>query len=381
MRIGISCYPTHGGSGVVATELGKHLAERGHKVAFISYDTPLRLADPPPNVSYHEVEIEQYPLLKHFPYTLALASKMAEVARMKDLDILHAHYAIPFGAAALLAKQVVADMPLKVVMTLHGTDITLVGNNASFRPMTKLAIEKADGVTVVSEFLKQETYRQFGVERDLEVIYNFIDPLRHATGPHCADLKKGKKVLMHISNFRPVKRIRDVIAIFSRVASVIDARLILAGDGPEAPIAQKLGEELGISDRITFVGVIDNVASLLGCADLFLLPSETESFGLAALEAMASGVPVLATDVGGIPEVVEHGLTGYLSPVGDVERMAEYAISLLKDEKEWRSFSRAARERAAMRFDYRRIVPKYEALYERLIEQNGSNHRAERETG
>ena len=371
MRIGISCYPTHGGSGVVATELGKHLAERGHEVAFISYDTPLRLADPPANVSYHEVEIEQYPLLKHFPYTLALASKMAEVARMKRLEILHAHYAIPFGAAALLAKEVVADMPLKVVMTLHGTDITLVGNNASFRPMTKLAIEKADGVTVVSEFLKQETYRQFGVKRDLEVIYNFIDPHRHATGPLCENLKKDKKVLMHISNFRPVKRIRDVIAIFSRVAAVIDARLILAGDGPEAPVARQLAEELGVSDRVTFVGVVDTVASLLACADLFLLPSETESFGLAALEAMASGVPVITTDVGGLPEVVEDGLTGYLAPVGDVERMAEYAISLLRDEKEWERFSQAARDRAAARFDYRTIVPKYEALYRRLVDRDG----------
>jgi len=260
-------------------------------------------------------------------------------------------------------------MPLKVVMTLHGTDITLVGNNASFRPMTKLAIEKADGVTVVSEFLKQETYRQFGVKRSLEVIYNFIDPLRHATGPVCNNLEKGEKVLMHISNFRPVKRVRDVIAIFSRVAEAVDARLLLAGDGPEAPIARQLGEDLGVSDRITFVGVVDSVASLLACADLFLLPSETESFGLAALEAMASGVPVIATDVGGIPEVVEHGLTGYLAPVGDVERMAEYAISLLRDEEEWKRFSQAARDRAAMRFDYRTIVPKYEALYRRLIDR------------
>lgn len=370
MRIGICCYPTHGGSGVVATELGKHLAERGHEVAFISYDTPLRLSDLPPRVSFHEVEIEQYPLLKHFPYTLALASKMAEVVRLKQLEILHAHYAIPFGAAALLARQIVAGHAVKVVTTLHGTDITLVGNNASFKPVTKLTIEEADAVTVVSEFLKNETQRQFDVDRELHVIYNFINPSRHEIEPSpCIRdcLSRSYKTLMHISNYRPVKRIPDVIEVFAKVASVIDARLILVGDGPDLPVAHELGKKLGVSDRIKFVGVVDRVAPLLAAADLFLLPSSTESFGLVALEAMASGVPVIATDVGGIPEVIEHGVAGYLAPAEDVDRMAAYAIELLQDDELHARFSQAASEQARTRFDYQIIVPQYETLYEKLL--------------
>ena len=371
MRIGICCYPTHGGSGVVATELGKHLAARGHEVAFISYETPLRLGSLPDGVSYHEVEIEQYPLLKHFPYTLALASKMAEVARLKELDVLHAHYAIPFGAAALLAKQVVSERDLKVIMTLHGTDITLVGNNASFRPVTRMTIEQADAVTVVSQFLREETYRQFAVDRDLQVIYNFIDPERHENEPcPCIPDCSGKSVrtLMHISNFRPVKRIRDVVSIFAAVNATIDSRLVLVGDGPDVPVAREAGSELGVLDRMIFVGVVDRVVPLLNAADLFLLPSSTESFGLVALEAMASGVPVIASDVGGIPEVVAHGRTGYLEPVGDVEAMARRAIELLRDDALRRRFGADARERARTLFNDQHIVPQYEALYQRSIE-------------
>jgi N-acetyl-alpha-D-glucosaminyl L-malate synthase BshA len=371
LRIGISCYPTHGGSGVVATELGKHLAERGHDVAFISYDTPLRLSELPPRVSYHEVEIEQYPLLKHFPYTLALASKMAEVARINRLEILHAHYAIPFGAAALLAKQILSDLPLKVVTTLHGTDITLVGSNASFRPVTKLAIERADAVTAVSTFLQQETYRQFAVDRDVQVIHNFIDPDRHDITP-CPCLQEhlvsSRKTVMHISNFRPVKRIRDVVEVFTRIAAAMDARLVLVGDGPDLPVAREIGEKNGVSDRMKFVGVVDSVAPLLAVADLLLLPSSMESFGLVALEAMASGVPVIASNVGGLPEVVEHGTTGYLAPVGDVDQMAKCAIELLTDERLHDRYSQAARRRAQERFDYRTIIPEYEALYRRVAE-------------
>ncbi len=370
MRIGICCYPTHGGSGVVATELGKHLAERGHEVSFISYETPLRLGHLPERVSYHQVEIEQYPLLRHFPYTLALASKMGEVARLQKLDILHAHYAIPFGSAALLAKQIVTERPLKVVMTLHGTDITLVGNNASFRPVTKMTIDRADAVTVVSRFLQEETYRQFGVKRTLHVIHNFIDPERHESDP-CPCIPRcspgSEKTLMHISNFRPVKRIRDVVSIFAHVSEEIDSRLILVGDGPEIPIAREMGENLGLLDRMVFVGVVDQVAPLLNAADLFLLPSSTESFGLVALEAMASGVPVIASDIGGIPEVVEHGVTGYLAPVGDVERMAAYAVELLRDEERRCQFGSAAKARARSHFNYEDIVPEYEALYENLL--------------
>jgi len=370
MKIGICCYPTHGGSGVVATELGKFLASEGDEVAFISYAAPLRLKELPPRVSFHEVEIEQYPLLQHFPYTLALASKMAEVAQMKELDILHAHYAIPFGAAALLAKQIVADRDLKVVLTLHGTDITLVGNNASFRPVTTLTIQRADAVTVVSHFLKEETLRQFPIDRDLDVIYNFIDPDRHGQEPcHCipACSRLARKTLMHISNFRPVKRIRDVVSIFAEVASTVDSRLILVGDGPDAPVARELAKQLGVLDRITFVGVVDRVAPLLAAADLFLLPSSTESFGLVALEAMASGVPVIASDVGGIPEVVEHGVSGFLSPVGDVSRMAMHAIDLLQNEEKLCRFGRAARQRAVTYFDRQDIVPQYRAVYRRVL--------------
>jgi len=370
MRIGICCYPTHGGSGVVATELGKHLASEGHDVAFISYASPLRLTELPARVSFHEVEIEQYPLLKQFPYTLALASKMAEVAQIKELDILHAHYAIPFGAAALLAKQIVTDRDLKVVLTLHGTDITLVGNNASFKPVTTLTIQQADAVSVVSEFLRAETLSQFAIDRDLDVIYNFIDPERHEHEPcHCIPecTRAARRTLMHISNFRPVKRIRDVVTVFAKVAATVDSRLILVGDGPEAPIARELAKELGVLDRITFVGVVDRVAPLLAAADLFLLPSSTESFGLVALEAMASSVPVIASDVGGIPEVVEHGVSGFLSPVGDVDAMAENAIALLSDDDVYCRFSEAARRRAIEHFDYRGLVSEYEKLYRRVL--------------
>lgn len=370
MKIGICCYPSHGGSGVVATELGKHLAEDGHDVAFVSYATPLRLNDLPPGVSYHEVEIEQYPLLKHFPYTLALASKLAEVAEMKQLDVLHAHYAIPFGAAALLAKQILAPKNLKVVLTLHGTDITLVGNNASFRPVTRMTIDKADGVSVVSRFLRDETLRQFGVHRDLRVIYNFIDPERHDTAPcpcipPCID--ESQKTIMHISNFRPVKRIRDVMHVFHKVAQAVSCRLLLVGDGPDLSVAKEMAEQHGLEDRVRFLGVVDHVAPLLARADLLLLPSTTESFGLVALEAMASGVPVIATDVGGLPEVVDHGQTGYLAGVGDVDTMAMYALRLLTDSVHHREISAQAQRRARECFDYHRIVPEYVRLYEDVL--------------
>jgi L-malate glycosyltransferase len=370
MRVGICCYPSHGGSGVVATELGKHLAADGHEVAFVSYATPLRLSDLPPRVSYHEVEIEQYPLLKHFPYTLALASKLAEVAEMKHLEILHAHYAIPFGAAALLARQIVRPHDLKVVLTLHGTDITLVGNNASFRPVTRMTIENADSVSVVSQFLKEETVRQFDIRRDLRVIYNFIDPDRHgldpcACIPDCAD--RSQKTIMHISNFRPVKRIRDVVEVFSRVAAEIDCRLILVGDGPDLSVAQEMARSQGLEDRVQFVGVVDHVAPLLARADLLLLPSATESFGLVALEAMASGVPVIASDVGGLPEVIDHGRTGFLAPVGDVDAMASLAVQLLRDPTLHCTMGIEAQRSARERFDYRRIVPEYVRLYEDVL--------------
>jgi N-acetyl-alpha-D-glucosaminyl L-malate synthase BshA len=370
MRIGITCYPTHGGSGVVATELGKHLAQDGHEVAFISYSTPLRLTDLPPRVSFHEVDIVEYPLLKNFPYTLALASKMAEVARMKQLQILHVHYAIPFAAAALLARQIVPELDLKVVTTLHGTDVTLVGNNPSFKPVTTMTIESSDAVTAVSHWLRDESYRQFGVNKEIQVIHNFIDPARHERPiPPCIPPRNcpDQFTLMHISNFRPVKRVADVIKVFARVVEKLNTRLIMIGDGPDAGLARQLAQDLGVVDKVSFTGVLDGVADLLRAANLLLLPSQTESFGLVALEAMASGVPVIASDVGGLPEVVEHGVTGFLAPVGDVVKMAEYAVQILADCSTCRTFSRAARKHAVERFDYRDIIPKYEAVYEQVL--------------
>ena len=370
MRIGITCYPTHGGSGVVATELGKHLAEHGHEVSFVSYATPLRLTDLPPGVSFHEVDIVEYPLLKNFPYTLALASKMAEVAQSKQLQILHVHYAIPFAAAALLARQVVPELNLKVVTTLHGTDVTLVGNNPSFKPVTAMTIKQSDAVTAVSRFLRDETYKQFECGKEIDVIYNFVDPDRHDRPiPHCIPPRDCPEQfnLMHISNFRPVKRVADVVRVFARVRQEVNARLILIGDGPDAGPVIRLANELGVSDYVTFTGVVDGVAQLLQAANVLLLPSQMESFGLVALEAMASGVPVIATDVGGLPEVVEHGSTGYLAPVGDVDKMAEYTVRILSDCSLCQKLSRQARERAISLFDYHDIIPQYEAVYERVL--------------
>ena len=372
MRIGISCYPTHGGSGVVATELGKHLADRDHDVSFISYASPLRLTQLPQRVSFHEVEIEEYPLLRQFPYTLALASKMVEVAQAKRLEILHVHYAIPFGAAALLARQIVTELPLKVVTTLHGTDITLVGNNASFRPVTKMAIERSDAVTAVSQFLIDETVRQFEISRPIDLIHNFIDPDRHDTAPcPCIPQKEApdQVTLMHVSNFRPVKRVQDVIAVFAKVREAVNARLLLVGDGPEATAARCTAERLGVLSDVHFVGIVDHIAPLLRTADLFLLPSSSESFGLAALEAMASRVPVIASDVGGLPELIDDGITGHLLPVGDVNGMATRAIELLSDADRRRGMGEAARRAATDRFDFRRLVPQYEAVYRRVLEE------------
>ncbi len=371
MRIGITCYPTHGGSGVIATELGKHLAENGHEVAFISYSTPLRLTELPPRVSFHQVEIVSYPVLQNFPYTLALASKMAEIARMKSLQVLHVHYAIPFAAAALLARQLVPELNLKIVTTLHGTDITLVGRNPSFKAITGQTIEQCDAVTAVSNFLKEETYRNFQVNKEIDVICNFIDPLRH--NPHQPDCISTRDCperfnLMHISNFRPVKRVADVVKIFARFNETLNARLLLVGDGPDVGVASQVAQDLGVADQIEFIGVVDSIAPVLDAANLLLLPSETESFGLVALEAMASGVPVIASDVGGLPEVVEQGVTGYLAPVGDVEKMTQYAVKILSDCSTCRSFSRAARRRAVEHFDYHDIVPQYEAVYQRVLE-------------
>lgn len=370
MRIGICCYPTAGGSGVVATELGKHLAERGHSVAFISYANPLRLGELPPRVCYHEVDQENHALLKQFPHSLTLTAKMVEVARTHKLQIMHVHYAIPFAAAAINARQIASELDLKVVTTLHGTDITLVGSSPSFTPVTQWSIEQSDAVTAVSRYLRDETYRQIPVKKEIEVVYNFIDPDRHdVRAARCLPEKTSERqvTLMHISNFRPLKRTDDVVRIFARVRETLDARLVLVGDGPEYGRTRELVEKLGLTEHVRYVGVVDGVAPLLAAADVLLLPSETESFGLVALEAMASGVPVVATDVGGLPEVVEHGVTGFLAPVGDVDAMAEYCKKLLTDCRVGRKFGEAARRRAEEKFDSRSVIPLYERIYERLL--------------
>jgi L-malate glycosyltransferase len=369
MRIGICCYPTAGGSGVVATELGKHLAERGHSVAFISYANPLRLGELPPRVCYHEVDQDSHVLLKQFPHSLTLTAKMVEVARTHRLQVMHVHYAIPFAAAAIMARQIAPELGLKVVTTLHGTDITLVGSSPSFMPVTQWSIEQSDAVTAVSGFLRDESYRQIPVKKEIEVVYNFIDPDRHDIGQQrCVPRAQSARqhTLMHISNFRPLKRVDDVIRIFARVRQGVDARLVLVGDGPEYGRARDLVEKLGVANAVRWVGVVEDVAPVLTAADVLLLPSETESFGLVALEAMASGVPVVASDVGGLPEVVEHGVSGFLRPVGDVEAMAADCLTLLADRDGQKKFVKAARARAHQ-FDYRAIVPRYEKIYERLL--------------
>lgn len=370
MRIGICCYPTAGGSGVVATELGKHLAERGHSVAFISYASPLRLRELPPRICYHEVDQDSHPLLRQFPHSLTLTAKMVEVARTHRLQIMHVHYAIPFAAAAVLAAQVAPELGLKVVTTLHGTDITLVGGSPSFKPVTEFSLDKSDAVTAVSRFLREETCRQLTLTKPIDVVYNFIDPERHvARLPRCIPDRDSERqvTIMHISNFRPLKRLGDVVQVFRRVREKMDARLVLVGDGPEYGSTRALVQSLGLEKWVRFVGVVDEVAPVLKAADLLLLPSETESFGLVALEAMASGVPVVASAVGGLPEVVEHGVSGYLAPVGDVEGMARYSLEILGDCAGAKKFARAARKRAAECFDYRNIVPQYEAIYERVL--------------
>jgi N-acetyl-alpha-D-glucosaminyl L-malate synthase BshA len=370
MRIGICCYPTPGGSGVVATELGKRLAVRGHSVAFISYSNPLRLRELPPRVCYHEVDEDSHPLLRQFPHSLTLTAKMVEVARTHRLQIMHVHYAVPFAAAAILARQIAPELDLKVITTLHGTDITLVGSSPSFKPVTEWCIGQSDAVTAVSRYLRDETCRTLQVGKEIEVVHNFIDPDRHDVRiPPCIPEKSSQEQItcMHISNFRPVKRVDDVVKIFAKVREKMEARLVLVGDGPEYGRIRELVEKLGLAAVVRYVGVVDEVAPVLKAADVLLLPSETESFGLVALEAMASGVPVVASDVGGLPEVVEHGVSGFLAPVGDVDAMAGYCLRILQDCTDAKRFSAAARKRAAELFHIDAIVPRYEAIYERVL--------------
>lgn len=363
MRIGIICYPTYGGSGAVATMLGLALAEHGHDVHFISYAVPFRLRGYHERVAFHEVRIGQYPLFEHPPYSLALAVTVHEVAMKQKLDVIHAHYAIPHANAAWQAKQLLADEShdLAVITTLHGTDITLVGQDPSFYTITKFSIEHSDAVTAVSAYLRDETYRAFGCGScGISVVPNFVN--LHEFRPDPARRPQKEKVLMHISNMRPVKRLLDVVRIFALVNRQVPSRLVLAGDGPDRDAAEREADKLGVAEKVRFVGPIEDVADMLRWADLYLLPSASESFGLSALEALATGVPVVGTRAGGLPEVVRDGVDGVLAPVGDLDTMAQGAIRLLAHEDQWAAASRAARERAG-EFAESRVIPQYEEVY------------------
>ncbi|HOV98745.1 MAG TPA: N-acetyl-alpha-D-glucosaminyl L-malate synthase BshA [Bacteroidota bacterium] len=370
MRIGITCYPTYGGSGVIATELGKALAKRGHSVHFISYALPIRLTEFYENLMFHEVEMSSYPLFDFPLYTLALASKMVEVTRYEKLDILHCHYAIPHATSAYLAKQILSPNAPAIITTLHGTDITLVGLEPSFLPLMKFTIEQSNGVTAVSRFLREKTLTNYNINKEIELIPNFVDTKKYRriqtdrTCPFCPDANE--KVLVHTSNFRPVKRVTDVIRIFNEVQKKIPSILLLIGDGPDRSQCEILCRELGIADKVRFLGKQTELVPILSMADLFLMPSQSESFGLSALEAMACEVPVISSSVGGLPELQIHGETGYIAEIGDIDRMARYAIDLLSNPSKHKLFAAAARKRA-LEFDSEKIIPLYENYYERIL--------------
>lgn len=371
MKVGISCYPTWGGSGIVATELAMALAEQGDEVHVISYAQPSRLALTSSELFFHEVVVPRYPLFDYPPYSLALATKMVEVARHHNLDVMHVHYAVPNAVSAVLARQILAPQRLPVVTTLHGTDITLVGNDPNYLATTRFGIEQSDRVTTVSDALRRSTREQLGVGNDIEIVPNFIDPARYEQYRDSVGARRwarpDERVIVHISNFRPVKRVLDVVNTFGRILERIPARLVLVGDGPDRAQVEQHCRENDTCHATTFVGNLPLVEEALVGADLFLLPSANESFGLAALEAMSCEVPVIATDVGGLPEVVVDGECGYLRPVGDVEGMAEAAIELLSDEGRRRDFGRAGRERATREFAQDKVVERYRAVYESTL--------------
>ena len=372
MRIGIVCYPTFGGSGVLATELGKALAQKGHLVHFITYQQPVRLNGFIPNIFYHEVQVPTYPLFDYPPYETALASTMVDVIKNNNLDLLHVHYAIPHASAAYMARQILAKEGKKipVITTLHGTDITLVGRDKTYAPVVAFSINQSDAITAVSQNLRDETYKIFPIEKEISVIYNFVDVERFSRKPIDAFKKViapgGERILLHASNFRKIKRVQDVVRIFDEVKKVKPSKLLFVGDGPERSTAEDLGRELGICDDIRFVGKQEQMEDILAIADLFLLTSEYESFGLAALEAMAAGVPVVSTNAGGLKEINIDGETGYMSNVGDIASMSKQALQILKDDKVLKGFKERAAAHAKQ-YDITNIVPHYEKLYERFL--------------
>lgn len=372
LKIGITCYPTLGGSGVVATELGKLLAEKGHQVHFITHSMPFRLGKFDKNIFYHEVEVNDYYVFKYPPYDLSLASKLAQVVKQEELDLLHVHYAIPHAVCALLAKQMVGSH-LKVVTTLHGTDITVLAQDESLSDLIRYAINQSDAVTAVSQDLIQETRQLLGIEKPIDLAYNFVDKRvyypREVTTLRKEFAHPDEKILIHISNFRPVKRVMDVVDIFDRVQRDIPARLLFVGEGPELSKVLCRVKELGLQERVTFCGKQDDVAQLLSLADLMLLPSEKESFGLVALEAMACGVPTIASNAGGIPELITHGVSGYLADIGDVEQMASYARMLLTDDDAYQRMKEACLYRARYTFCNDLITRQYEELYYQVLER------------
>lgn len=371
MRIGIVCYPTFGGSGVLATELGKALADKGHSVHFITYQQPVRLNVFNTNIYYHEVRVPTYPLFDYPPYELALASTMVDVIRNHDLDLLHVHYAIPHASAAYMAKQILAkqgrDIPF--ITTLHGTDITLVGKDKTYEPVVTFSINESDAITAVSENLREETYRSFPITKDIDVIHNFVDVKRFNKKGIEAFRKviapNDEKILVHASNFRKVKRVQDVVKVFAQALDKVPAKLLMVGDGPERPMAEELSRELGVDEHVRFLGKQEQMEEIMAVSDIFLLPSEYESFGLAALEAMAARMTVVSSNAGGLPEVNIDGVTGYLTKVGDVAAMGEKVVDLLTDEEKLNRFKEQAYEQAC-RFDIHNIIPRYEKLYSRF---------------
>jgi N-acetyl-alpha-D-glucosaminyl L-malate synthase BshA len=373
MNIGIVCYPTYGGSGVVATELGMALAEEGHMVHFITSHQPVKLNFLNKNLHFHEVFVENYPLFHYQPYNLALSSKLVESVQKYDIEVLHVHYAIPHAYAAYMAKQMLKEknIHIPIVTTLHGTDITLVGSHPVYKPAVEFSINHSDVVTTVSESLKRDTLRLFDIKKDIEVIYNFIDFEKQANWSEGDCIRESlaephERIVTHVSNLRPVKRVLDVIKVFEKIQRKVPAKLILVGEGPDKEKADLLAKELGVKDKILFLGKSDEIRRIMCFSDLFLLPSETESFGLAALEAMAGKTPVISTNQGGLPEVNVQGVTGFMSEVGDVEDMAKNAVFILQDDKRLREFKENAFE-AAHRFSIEKILPKYEAMYNRVI--------------